>query len=52
MRSAHVRRSGTAAAIVALQGPTSRFDATAIAAAVPLLLTCAQRISVALGWHD
>ena len=24
----------------------------AIAAAVPLLLTCAQRISVALGWHD
>ena len=33
------------AAIVALQGPTSRFDAEAIAAAVPLLLACAERIS-------
>ena len=40
------------AAIVALQGPSSRFDADAIAAAVPLLLVCAHRISVALGWHD
>ena len=40
------------AAIVALQGPTSRFDSNAIAAAVPLLLTCAERISVALGWHE
>jgi DNA-binding IclR family transcriptional regulator len=40
------------AAIVALQGPTSRFDADAIAAAVPLLLTCAERTSVALGWHE
>ena len=50
------RRSGTPAsalaAIVALQGPTSRFDAEAIAAAVPLLLTCAERTSVALGWHE
>ena len=41
---------GSLAAIVALQGPTSRFDAEAIGGAVPLLLTCAQRISVALGW--
>jgi DNA-binding IclR family transcriptional regulator len=40
------------AAVVALQGPTSRFDDAAIAAATPLLLTCAQRISVALGWHE
>jgi DNA-binding IclR family transcriptional regulator len=42
---------GDLAAIVALQGPSSRFDATATAAAVPLLLACAHRISVALGWH-
>jgi len=40
----------TLAAIVALQGPSSRFDATATAAAVPLLLACACRISTALGW--
>ncbi|MCY7301785.1 MAG: IclR family transcriptional regulator [Thermoleophilia bacterium] len=39
------------AAVVALQGPTSRFDREAIAAAVPLLAVCAERISVALGWH-
>ncbi len=43
---------GDLAAIVALQGPTSRFDDDAIAAAVPLLRECALRISVALGWHD
>ncbi|MEI7759406.1 MAG: IclR family transcriptional regulator [Thermoleophilia bacterium] len=42
---------GDLAAIVALQGPTSRFDAEATAAAVPLLITCTHRISVALGWH-
>ena len=42
---------GELAAIVALQGPTSRFDGDAIAAAVPLLVACAQRISIALGWH-
>jgi DNA-binding IclR family transcriptional regulator len=42
---------GELAAIVALQGPTSRFDTEAIAAAVPLLLACAHNISVALGWH-
>ena len=43
---------GELAAIVALQGPTSRFDHEAIAAAAPLLVACAQRISVALGWHE
>jgi IclR family acetate operon transcriptional repressor len=39
------------AAVVALQGPTSRFDGDAIAAAAPLLVKCAERISIALGWH-
>ena len=43
---------GELAAIVALQGPTSRFDKASLAAAVPLLATCARRISVALGWHE
>jgi IclR family acetate operon transcriptional repressor len=42
--------AGALAAIVALQGPTSRFDAGAIRAAVPLLLACTKRISAALGW--
>ena len=42
---------GELAAIVALQGPTSRFDGTAMHAALPLLLDCARRISVALGWQ-
>jgi IclR family acetate operon transcriptional repressor len=42
--------AGALAAIVALQGPTSRFDAEAIGAAVPLLLACTERISAALGW--
>jgi len=42
---------GELTAVVALQGPTSRFDGAAIAAAVPLLVICAERISVALGWH-
>jgi DNA-binding IclR family transcriptional regulator len=41
---------GELAAIVALQGPTSRFDEAAMRAAVPLLLECAKRISVALGF--
>jgi len=41
---------GTLAAIVALQGPTSRFDAAAMGAAVPLLLSCTGRISAALGF--
>ncbi len=40
------------AAIVALQGPTSRFDEAAMHAALPLLLDCTRRISVALGWHE
>jgi DNA-binding IclR family transcriptional regulator len=42
--------SGSLAAIVALQGPTSRFDADAMHAALPLLLQGAERISRALGW--
>ncbi len=44
--------NGELTAIVALQGPTSRFDRAATAAAVPLLATCARRISVALGWQE
>jgi IclR family acetate operon transcriptional repressor len=40
----------TLAAIVALQGPSSRFDDEARRTAVPLLLTCTGRISAALGW--
>jgi DNA-binding IclR family transcriptional regulator len=43
--------SSELAAIVALQGPTSRFDAAAMAAALPRLLDCARAISLALGWH-
>ncbi len=42
--------NGALAAIVALQGPTSRFDAAAIGAARPLLLASAKRISRGLGW--
>jgi DNA-binding IclR family transcriptional regulator len=42
---------GDLAAIVALQGPTSRFDEAAMQAAMPLLLDCTARISSALGWH-
>jgi IclR family acetate operon transcriptional repressor len=42
---------GELAAIVALQGPSSRFDEAAMRGALPLLLACAERISVALGWH-
>ena len=42
---------GDLAAIVALQGPTSRFGEEAMQAALPLLLACAGRISSALGWH-
>lgn len=43
--------AGGLAAIVALQGPTSRFDAAAIEAAVPLLTACALAISTELGWR-
>ena len=42
--------SGALAAIVALQGPTSRFDRAAIRKAVPLLLERAAAISRTLGW--
>ena len=42
--------NGTLAAIVALQGPTSRFDGAGTERARPLLLECARRISTALGW--
>jgi DNA-binding IclR family transcriptional regulator len=42
--------SGTLAAIIALQGPTSRFDRMAIRKAVPLLLERAGAISRQLGW--
>ena len=38
-------------AIVALQGPGSRFDAAAVEAAVPLLLDRADAISRELGWR-
>ena len=38
-------------AIVALQGPSSRFDAVAVEAAVPLLLERADAISRELGWR-
>jgi DNA-binding IclR family transcriptional regulator len=44
--------TGELAAIVALQGPTSRFDEDAMRAALPLLLDCAKRTSLALGWHS
>ena len=43
--------SSELAAVVALQGPTSRFDESAMSAALPLLLDCAKTISLALGWH-
>lgn len=42
--------SGELTAIVALQGPTSRFDDGAIARAVPLLLEHAAAVSARLGW--
>jgi DNA-binding IclR family transcriptional regulator len=43
--------TGDLAAIVALQGPTSRFDGEAMRNALPLLLECAARVSAGLGWH-
>jgi DNA-binding IclR family transcriptional regulator len=49
--AAPVRSSrGDLEAVVALQGPSSRFDARAIEVAVPLLLECAGAISRELGW--
>jgi IclR family acetate operon transcriptional repressor len=41
---------GELAAIIALQGPSSRFDAAAIERAQPLLMQRAARVSAALGW--
>ena len=42
---------GELEAMVALQGPSSRFDAAAIKAAVPLLVERAEAISRELGWR-
>jgi DNA-binding IclR family transcriptional regulator len=42
--------TGDLAAVVALQGPSTRFDRAAIEEAVPLLLACAERVSRSLGW--
>ncbi|MDH4102310.1 MAG: IclR family transcriptional regulator, partial [Thermoleophilia bacterium] len=42
---------GELEAIAALQGPSSRFDAAAVEAAVPLLLARAEAISRELGWR-
>ena len=42
--------TGDLAAVVALQGPSTRFDRAAIEEAVPLLLTCAEHVSRSLGW--
>jgi IclR family acetate operon transcriptional repressor len=50
--AAPVRSSrGQLEAIVALQGPSMRFDAAAIEAALPLLLETANAISHELGWR-
>ena len=50
--AAPIRSSrGELEAIVALQGPSSRFDETAADAAVPLLLERAEAISRELGWR-
>ena len=50
--AAPIRSSrGELEAIAALQGPSSRFDATAVQAAVPLLLERASTISRELGWN-
>jgi IclR family acetate operon transcriptional repressor len=43
--------NGELAAIVALQGPSTRFDKTAMRTALPLMLASARKISLALGWH-
>ena len=50
--AAPVRSSrGELEAMVALQGPSSRFDAPAMEAAVPLLVERADAISSELGWR-
>jgi DNA-binding IclR family transcriptional regulator len=43
---------GELEAIAALQGPSTRFDAAAVEAALPLLLERAQTISRELGWRS
>jgi DNA-binding IclR family transcriptional regulator len=49
--AAPIRSSrGDLDAIVALQGPSSRFDAVAIEAALPFLLESAAAVSRELGW--
>jgi len=51
--AAPIRSSrGELEAIVALQGPSSRFDDAAVEAAVPLLVERASAVSVALGWRS
>jgi DNA-binding IclR family transcriptional regulator len=51
--AAPVRSSrGELEAIVALQGPSARFDAKAAQAAVPLVLEHATAISAELGWRQ
>ena len=50
--AAPIRSSrGELEAIVALQGPSSRFDAAAVEAAIPLLIERADEVSLALGWR-
>jgi DNA-binding IclR family transcriptional regulator len=50
--AAPIRSSrGELEAIVALQGPSSRFDAAAVEAALPVLLERARLISGELGWR-
>lgn len=50
--AAPIRSSrGDLEAIAALQGPTNRFDAAAVAAAVPILVEEADAISRELGWR-
>jgi IclR family acetate operon transcriptional repressor len=44
--------AGDLAAIVALQGPSTRFDEDALERARPLLTDCARSISSALGWQE
>jgi DNA-binding IclR family transcriptional regulator len=43
---------GELEAIVALQGPSNRFDAAAVGAALPLLVERAEAVSRELGWED
>jgi DNA-binding IclR family transcriptional regulator len=51
--AAPIRSSrGELEAIVALQGPSPRFDASAVEAALPLLLERADAISHELGWRS